>query len=110
MIRVKFLKSHPSYGYFAGDMGEVSPEAAQVLLKGGYILPLPGEEEVKAPADNAPVNTLPEDLPGRDKLFAAGYTKIEDVKDAGDSILDVQGISNAMLKKITKYLSNYVFA
>jgi hypothetical protein len=50
------------------------------------------------------VNTLPEDLPGREKLFAAGFDTAEKVKEVsgGDSLLDV-GISVAMLKKIKKY-------
>lgn len=114
MIRVKFLKSHPSFGYFAGDMGSVTPEAAEKLLKGGYILPLPGEEQIvykdiEPVKPSAPVNPLPDDFPARDKLFAAGFVKIEDIKAAGDGILDVPGISNNVLKKVNKYLDKYVF-
>lgn len=112
MIKVKFLKSHPDFGYFAGDMGMISPEAAEKLLKGGYVLPLPGEEPAsQMPQPNAkPVNTLPEDLPEREKLFDAGFTNIQDIKSAGDNLLDVPGISNAKLKKISKYLEKFVFA
>jgi hypothetical protein len=111
MIRVKFLKSHPGYAYFAGDMGIVSPEAAEKMLAGGYILPLP--EESNEPIVNeikGDLNTLPPDLPGRDKIFEAGYLTVESVKDAGDKLLDIPGISNAMLKKISKYLESFVFS
>ena len=109
MVKVKFLKSHPAFGYFAGDVGTITPEWAEKLLAQGYILPIPDAlTEITGPAPAAPgkVNTLPDDLPARDKLFAAGFNSLEKIKEAGDSLLDVVGISNNILKKITKYLKD----
>jgi hypothetical protein len=112
MIKVKWLKAHFKFAYVAGDVGYVTPEWAEKLLPLGYILPIPDAEKeypeaassVPAPAEKT--NSLPEDLPARDKLFAAGFDSIEKVKEAGDSLLDVVGISNNILKKITKYLKD----
>lgn len=101
-IKVKFLKSHPDFGYFANDTGTISPQAAEKLLKGGYIMLIP---EAELYNDRIPerVNPLPADLPGRDRLFDAGFTTLEGIKEAGDSLLDA-GISNTILKKVTAYL------
>jgi hypothetical protein len=104
MIKVKWLKAHNKFSYVAGDVGYVTPVWAEILLAQGYILPVP--DAVTELPESAPVNTLPEDLPARDKLFAAGFDSIEKVKEAGDSLLDVIGISNNILKKITKYLKD----
>jgi len=115
MIKVKWLKSHPAFGYFEGDTGMVTPGWAQKLLASGHILLIPEESTdfklveptTTTDSGNGPgevVNTLPEDLPGREKLFAAGFDTAEKVKEVsgGDALLDV-GISVTMLKKIKKY-------
>jgi hypothetical protein len=47
MKKVKFLKSHPSYGYFAGDEAEISEKAASELLESKHV----EEVKVKAKAD-----------------------------------------------------------
>jgi len=104
-IKVKFLKSHPDFGYFAGDTGLISPKAAEKLLQGGYIMIIPEAEIYTAPIPPAKVNPLPEDMPGRDRLFDAGFVTIEEIKEAGDSLLDA-GISNNILKKVTAYLKD----
>jgi hypothetical protein len=117
MIKGKFLKSHPLFSYFAGDIGFVPAEKAEALIKGGYFLPIPDTiDGVASPAarndaggHNGELNTLPEDFPGRDKLFAAGYKKLEEVKAAGENLLEIPGISNTVLKKINKYLDKFVF-
>lgn len=109
MIKVKWLKAHFKFAYSVGDVGYVTPEWAEKLLAQGYILPIPDaitEYTAAAPAPAPKVNALPEDLPARDKLFAAGFDTLEKVKEAGDSLLDVVGISNNILKKITKYLKD----
>jgi hypothetical protein len=109
MIKVKWIKAHPKFAYSKGQIGYVTPEWAEKLMDGGYVILIPDPEEVKMdittpPAPPAPVNTLPEDLPGREKLFAAGFDTAEKVKEVsgGDSLMDV-GISVTMLKKIKKY-------
>jgi hypothetical protein len=113
MIKVKWVKAHFKYSYSAGDVGYVKADVVESLVAGGYVIPLPDEikETVSAPAPapipDAPVvvNPLPEDLPGREKLFGAGFDSLEKIREAGDSLLD-GGISNAMVKKIGKYLKD----
>ena len=109
MIKVKWLKAHYKFAYSAGDVGYITPEWAEKLLPLGYILPVPSVEGeiMSAPfiaAAPAVENPLPADLPARDKLFAAGYDTVEKVKEAGDGLLDVVGVSKNILKKITRYL------
>jgi len=97
LIKVKFLKAHPEFAYSAGSVGEVTEENAARLLNSGYIIILPedGNEDV--------VNTLPEDFPARDILFAEGFDTAEKVKEAGESILDVKGIGKGTYKQIVAY-------
>jgi hypothetical protein len=114
MIKVKFLKSHSAFSYFAGEVGYVTPAWAEKLLPLGYIIIIPEEIKEFGPSGDAGsgsasdgsgvTNTLPADLPARDKLFAAGFDTIEKVRAAGDGLLDVVGVSNNILKKINKYL------
>lgn len=118
MIRVKFLKSHPAYGYFAGDTGVVSGDASEKLLKGGYIIPLPDAEDmivgggppgtseggIANSAKPAKVNGLPADLPGRAKLFENGLDTVEKIGEAGDDGLLELGLSKGTVTKIRKYL------
>lgn len=33
---IKMVRSHPSYGYHAGETGELPAEQASVLIKGGF--------------------------------------------------------------------------
>lgn len=96
LVRVIWLKGYPGHVSFAGLKSSVDASLAPKLFKDGFIQLLPDEQEES-------VNTLPEDLPARDKLFAAGFTTIDQVKEAGDSLLDA-GISNTTLKKIKSYL------
>jgi hypothetical protein len=96
-IKVKFTKAHFLFSYFVGDIGYVTPENAEMLLNGGYALPLPDDD------DNAKENTLPEDFPARDILFAEGFDTPEKVKEAGESITDVKGIGKGTYKQIAAY-------
>jgi hypothetical protein len=118
MIKVKWLKPHSSFGYFAGDLGYVTADWAAKLVATGYVMLLP-EDGLVIPAvpSSPPVvpliggqisgskddNPLPEDLPGREKLFEAGYRELEKIKEAGDLLMDA-GISKSMCKSIAKYL------
>jgi hypothetical protein len=96
-IKVKWLKAHWDFAYSEGDIGHVTAAHAAMLLKGGYIIPLPDEPEGE-------VNPLPADLPGREILFNAGFKTLDEVKSAGASLTDV-GISNTTIKKIMAYLN-----
>lgn len=45
-MKVKFLKSHPKYGYFPGQEGEI--KEPKELIKQGYVVevePQPAKEE-----------------------------------------------------------------
>lgn len=96
-VKVKYLQSHPKDAYFAGDIAEVSADKAAARHKTGHVIILPDDEE------EPKVNTLPGDLPGREKLFELGFTTLEEIKAAGDTLLD-EGISKAMLGKIMKFV------
>ena len=105
MIKVKWLKAHSKFAYAAGDVGFVTPGWAEKLLPGGYIIPLPGEDTDSADDKKDPVNDLPADLPGRTKLFEAGFTELAKIKEAGDSLLDI-GLSKGTVTKIKNYLKD----
>lgn len=98
-VKVYWVKAHWGYAYSAGETGIVLAEKAPELLEKGFIIPLPEEEE-KAPEK---VNPLPADFPARTVLFDAGYESLDQIKAAGDSLLDA-GISNTTLRKIKNYL------
>lgn len=98
-IKVKWIKAHWDYGYFAGEVGIVDSSRAQKLLKGGFIIPLPDEEKEEEVG-----NPLPDGLPGRAILFDFGFKTVEEVKSAADSVLLDTGISPATLKKIRKFI------
>jgi len=95
-IRVKFLKAASGFAYSAGETGIVLASKVDALLKGGYVMIIPEEEKE---------NPLPEDLPGRDKLFEAGFDNIEKIKDVGDGLLET-GISKTLYKKIQDYIQD----
>jgi hypothetical protein len=97
-IKVLWIKAHWDFAYSAGDTGFVKPDKLSMLVNGGFVIPLPDD------LDNAE-NPLPVDLPGRDKLFEAGFDTIEKIKTAGDSIIDA-GISNTIAKKVIAYLKD----
>lgn len=96
MIKVRWVKAHWDFAYSEGQIGYVTAKNAEMLLKGGFIIPLPDEDEEV-------VNPLPKDLPGRDILFNSGFDTIEKIKEAGDSLLDA-GISTTTMKKVKAYL------
>ena len=98
-VKVYWVKAHWGYSYSGGDTGIVLASKAPELLEKGFIIPIPDEEE--KPQEK--VNPLPSDLPGRTILFDAGYETIDQIRAAGDSLLDA-GISNTTLRKVKNYL------
>jgi hypothetical protein len=102
MIKVYWVKAHPKFAYAEGMTGEIMEAKFDELFKGGFIIPIPGTEPEVPAAAAEDKNTLPEDMPCREKLFEAGYKSVEEVR-AIDDLLDV-GVSKAMAGKIKKYL------
>ena len=94
-VKVFWLKAHCDYAYSKGQTGSVIAEKAKEPMDKGYLIPVPE-------AEDKVVNPLPEDLPGRDVLFNAGFDNIEKIQEAGDSLLDA-GISTTTLKKVKAY-------
>jgi hypothetical protein len=96
-VRVQWLKSHPEFSYFAGDNSTLPADKAAILSKSGHINIFPGVEDKD-------VNTLPEDLPCREILFAAGFDSVEKVKEAGESLIDIKGIGKTSVKNILDFI------
>ena len=101
MIKVKWLKAHWNFAYSEGDIGYVTAKNAAILMSGGFVIVLP-------PAEAEEDNPLPADLPQRDQLFAAGFKTLEELKAAGQSIIDA-GLSKTSVNKVTSYLTNHGF-
>jgi hypothetical protein len=97
-VKVKFLKSHPGFAYFAGDVGEMEAAKAAALLNKGYVITLP-EESIEVIEDNP----LPEDFPARDILWAEGFSSIAQVLEAGESLKAIKGIGKGMYQRIINY-------
>jgi hypothetical protein len=48
-MKVKFIKPHPAYAYFVGDVAELSAEHTATLLKSGYAVEVKAEKTPEAP-------------------------------------------------------------
>ena len=48
----------------------------------------------------AQTNTLPDDLPSRDELFAAGFETLDDVPQAIEALVEIKGIGAKGAAKI----------
>ena len=96
-IRVKWLKSHPEYSYFKGDISELSADKAAVLTESGHVLSFPGVKEKED-------NTLPADLPCREILFSNGFDTMEKIKEAGNALSEIKGITVKSAEKILSFI------
>lgn len=100
-MRVKFIKSHPDFAYFAGDNANISEAQVQdfKLIERGFVMVIPTEEE-------APVNTLPEDLPSRDFLFKNGFESIADIVAVGEvGVAELKGISKKAAGEVFSFIA-----
>ncbi|MEI7524552.1 MAG: helix-hairpin-helix domain-containing protein [Mariniphaga sp.] len=97
-LKIKWLKPHPGYAYFAGDLADLEPEAVESLSNSGHVILFPGE-------DKKEVNTLPEDLPNRDILFENGYTSSEQIAAASNAISGIKGISKKSAELILEFVN-----
>lgn len=104
MIKVKFRKPHPRFGYFAGDLGEIDTDNAAKLLKSGHIIVLPDDEGDDEDKGNA--GSLPEDIPSRKKLLAMGCDNLEKISLLleGGKLKD-EGFNPSEIGKLKKYFA-----
>lgn len=96
-MKIQFTKSPTgAYGlaYNAGDMAELEEKQAKELMEKGYAV----SPEVMDGEDS----DLPEDLPGREVLVAAGVT-MDELKQVDDYTV-YSGIGAKLAEKLTKYL------
>lgn len=96
-VKVKYLKSHPKDAYFPGDIAEISSEKAAERVAKGFVMLLPDDEK------KGKENPLPEDFPSRDILFKEKFETVEQVKEAGEALLDIKGIGKGTLKQIEEW-------
>lgn len=101
-VNVLWRKKHHEYGYFAGDNGVVEAAAAADLYKKGYLIILPDE----AAAALTNVNPLPDELPGREILYEEGFTTLEAIREAGESLKLIKGIKQKMYTMIMAFIDD----
>lgn len=95
-LKATWLKAHPKFGYFPGDVCELSAEQFAELKKSKHIA------EFVAPA-KVVVNDLPADLPGRDALMAFGIQTMAEIKAIKD-FTEIKGIGKSTHAQIVEYL------
>lgn len=44
-MKVTFIKSHPQFAYFPGDVADISPEFVQDMIQSGHVILFPGVDE-----------------------------------------------------------------
>jgi len=96
-MKIKFKKSAPGFAYFAGEIGDINPEAAAKLVDEGFAIIVPETEGEK--------NELPADLPCREILFNAGLETVEDIKNVIDTLTEIKGITKKTAEKIAAYVN-----
>ena len=96
-ITYKWLRRHPGYAYFTGDVSPLSEKEAKQLLKDKYI------ERYVAPAPEVPKTDLPDDFPGRDALISHGLLTLEEARQIKD-FTEIRGIGRSTNEMILDYL------
>jgi hypothetical protein len=98
-VKIKFIK-HPAgfpLAYFPGEIGLFDPLQAEDLIEAGVGIIIQDED--------AQSNQLPDDMPGRNELHAAGVTTLSECADISD-FSQFKGIGKALSQKINSYLNN----
>lgn len=96
-MKYKFLKPAKGWAYFPGDIASLPGDAADPLVKQGFIIPFTGEEE----------NALPEDLPCRALLWRQGMTSVADVRKYADTLHELPGMTKKMSETIKQWLYDH---
>jgi hypothetical protein len=97
-IKIIFIKSPTpvfNLAYFDGDIIEVYPNQAEVLIEAGV-----AREYIPEFRD---IEDLPVDIPGRDKLLQAGVKSMEELK-LYDDLTEISGIGKKTAEAIIDYL------
>ena len=95
-LKVLWLKPHPNYSYFSGDKCSMSTDRALQLSVSGYVNILPEDDKER--------NLLPEKLPFRDILFAAGFKTVEKILTSNSSLQYIEGLNGNSATKILDFL------
>lgn len=98
-MKVKIIKSHPLYSYFIGDEVELSEPVTEVFIQGQYAIPIVQESHQTD-------NPLDEELPYRELLFENGYSSLEDIEQAGESLTEINGIGKKAVEKIIEFIQS----
>ncbi len=100
-LKIKWLKPHPEFAYFAGDQAELETDHVEKLINSGHVILFPGE-------DKQEVNPLPVNLPTRAILFENGYISIDQIIEAGNAIAGIKGISKKSAESIREFVNTPV--
>ena len=44
-LKIKWLKPHPEFAYFAGDQAELETDHVEKLINSGHVILFPGEDK-----------------------------------------------------------------
>ena len=97
MKKVKFRIAGGPAGlaYHAGEEAEFEDLQADELIRQGYCCLPEKDEQVE--------NMLPEDLPAREVLFAAGVKTLDELSGI-DDLTSLEGVGKKTAEKIENYL------
>lgn len=90
-----------------GSVIELSQKDCDSLITRGFATPVSGDREPEA----GPVGGLPEDIPARAALVAAGCVDLDDVAELVEAgtLTGVEGIGPATAAKVEAYLDAHYF-
>lgn len=101
-MHVKLLRPVPGFGYFENDTFEVADTLATEWINNGFaILVQPTE------GDGGDECDLPDGLPSRNLLVENGFTTIEQILDAGETLTDIKGIGAKGVEAIITFCNEY---
>ena len=97
---VKIKKSIKGYGYFGGETVSLPDEDATRFVNEGIAI-------VVQDTEGKDENELPEDMPARAVLLDNGFTAIEQVLAARETLDEIDGIGEKTAEKIIKFCEEY---
>ena len=97
---VKIKKPIKGYGYYGGETVSLTDEDAARLVNEGFAILIQdteGEDE----------NVLPEGLPARAILAGNGFTSVEQILSARETLEAIEGIGVKTVEKIISFCEEY---